>query len=259
MAASESPYDMPISAIRLEHLTKRYGDAVVVNDLDLNIPCGTIFGFLGPNGAGKSTTIRMMTGLTTPDSGDAWLMGKSIRRDPLAVKSLLGVVPDEMALVEYLTIEEHLDLIRSLFDVTEEEYRIRSEQLLTLLDLRGERGKLVRNCSYGMKKKLSLALALLPNPKIIILDEPFEGLDPVMCVIVKRALKRAGAQGTTVFLTTHLLHSVGDLIEGFGIIRDGILVKTGSMATLACEGQTLEDAYLQEFELPESARLEWLG
>jgi len=250
---------MLTSAIKLERLTKTFNKTVVVNELNLNIPCGAIFGFLGPNGAGKSTTIRMMVGLTMPDHGNVLLMGKSIQSDPLAVKSMIGVVPDEMALFEYLTIEEHLDLIRSVFDIEEEAYRLRSVQLLELFSLNVEKGKLARNCSYGMKKKLSLAMALLPNPRILILDEPFEGLDPIMCILLKRALKRAAAQGTTVFLTTHLLHSVSDFIEQFGIIRSGTLVKTGSISTLAHEGLTLEDTYIREFEVPENARLEWLG
>ena len=246
-------------AIQLKNLTKAFGASTGVKDLNLDIPCGSIFGFLGPNGAGKSTTVRMMTGLTVPDKGDAWLMGKSIRTETLVVKRMIGVVPDDLALFEYLTIGEHLNLICALYELKEDAYRLRSAQLLNLLGLAEDVGKLARNCSYGMKKKISLAMALLPNPKILVLDEPLEGLDPVMCVAVKRTLKRAAAQGTTVFLTTHLLYLVNDLVDQFGIIRKGVLVAEGNVATLTHEGLTLEDAYLREFEPPEDAVLEWLG
>jgi ABC-2 type transport system ATP-binding protein len=251
--------EMPIPAIHLKNLTKRYAAATVVRQLCLEVPCGTIFGFLGPNGAGKSTTIKMMTGLAAPDDGDAFIMGKSIREDELAVKQMIGVVPDDLALFEHLSIWEHLDLVRALFDLDDDVFRHRSAQLLQLLDLSADARQLARHCSYGMRKKTSLAMALLPNPRVLILDEPFEGLDPVMAVTVKRALRSAAGKGTTVFLTTHVLNAVNDLVQQYGIIRAGALVAQGDAATLARQGLTLEDAYLMQFVLPESAELEWLG
>jgi ABC-2 type transport system ATP-binding protein len=250
---------MPVPAVQLKCLTKRYADVIVVDKLNLEIPRGTIFGFFGPNGAGKSTTVRMMAGLTKPDGGDAVLMGCSVRQDSLSVKRVIGVVPDSLALFEYLTVGEHLDLVRSLYEIDDTVFRNRCEQLLELLGLSADAGQLARHCSVGMRKKTALAMALLPNPKILILDEPFEGLDPIMCVTVKRALRRAAKKGMTVFLTTHLLHMVDDLVEQFGMIRDGSLVAEGDTEKLAQQGQTIEDVYLENFSVPESAGLEWLG
>lgn len=247
------------AAIELLSLSKMYGGVPVVDGVSLRILPGTIFGFLGPNGAGKSTTVKMMAGLITPSGGECRIMGKAIQRDALAIKKMIGVVPDGLALFEYLSIWEHLDLIRDAFDLSASDFKQRSAQLLQLLDLTGDVNQLAKRCSYGMRKKTSLAMALLPNPKVLILDEPFEGLDPVMTVTVKRALRRAAEKGTTVFLTTHVLHAVDDLVQQYGIIRDGKVVSEGRLATLHREGVTLEDAYSRYFEIPEEAGLEWLG
>jgi ABC-2 type transport system ATP-binding protein len=247
------------AAIELVGLTKLYGGVRVVDGVSLRILPGTIFGFLGPNGAGKSTTVKMMTGLIAPDGGACRIMGKTIHQDALVVKKMIGVVPDGLALFEYLSIWEHLNLIRETFGLDDFEFKQRSTQLLQLLDLAGDVNQLAKRCSYGMRKKTSLAMALLPNPKVLLLDEPFEGLDPVMTVTVKRALRRAAQKGTTIFLTTHVLHAVSDLVQHYGIIRDGKLVSEGYLATLRQEGLTLEDAYLRQFEIPQEAELEWLG
>lgn len=250
---------MPAPAIELKNLTKKYAGRAVVSDLNIEIPRGAIYGFLGPNGTGKSTTIRMMTGIIAPDDGDAMLLGKSIRRDAVAAKRMIGVVPDELALFEQLTVWEHLDLIRSVYEIDEAAFLHRSGQLLELLDLASAARKLARHCSYGMRKKLALAMALLPNPAVLILDEPFEGLDPVMCVTVKQALRRAAGKGTTVFLTTHLLHAVNDLLDHYGILREGVLVAQGECDSLARQNLSIEDEYLKHFPQAESGGLEWLG
>jgi ABC-2 type transport system ATP-binding protein len=250
---------MPVPAIQLRNLTKRYAGAPVVDALSLEIPCGAVFGFFGPNGAGKSTTVKMMAGLVAPDCGEALLMGRSVGADAVEVKRMIGVVPDDLALFDYLSVWEHLDLVRSIFELDQRSFRHRSTQLLDLLGLTADSRQLALHCSYGMRKKTSLAMALLPNPKILILDEPFEGLDPVMCVTVKRALKRAAEKGTTIFLTTHVLNSLDDLVNRYGILRAGRLVAQGDAASLAEEGLTLEQAYLRQFPLPESEELEWLG
>lgn len=250
---------MDIPALQLKSLTKCYGGVAAVRDLTINVPAASIFGFLGPNGAGKSTTVRMMAGLIAPTSGDAKLMGKSILTEAIAVKRMVGVVPDGLALFEYLTISEHLGLVQAVFEIEDEIYRHRSAQLLDVLALTSEADKRVRECSYGVKKKTSLAMALLPNPKVLILDEPLEGLDPLISVTVKRALKGAAAKGITVFMTTHLLASASDLVDRYGILRNGTLVAHGDTATLSSKGLTLEDAYLREFEVPKGAGLEWLG
>lgn len=245
-------------AIYLDGLTKRYGTSVVVDRLSLSIPSGTIFGFLGPNGAGKSTTIKMMTGLIVPSDGDAFIRGHSVRRDSMAVKREVGVMPDGLALFEHLSIWEHLELVRAACDLDREEYSRRSAQLLDLLDLSIDSHRLAKHCSYGMRKKTALAMALLPSPKVLILDEPFEGLDPVMTVSLKHALKRAAQAGITVFITTHVLPIVEDLVQQYGILKAGKLVAQGDTATLSRSGLTLEVAYLQNFSIPAEAGLEWL-
>jgi ABC-2 type transport system ATP-binding protein len=246
-------------AIELRNLTKRYGGAAAVDGLSLRVAAGAVFGFLGPNGAGKSTAIKMMTGIVAPDEGDAFFGAVSIRTEDVAVKRILGVVPDSLALFEHLSIWEHLDIVRSLFDVEEEEFKLRSGELLQLLDLAADSGKLARQASYGMRKKTALAMALLPNPKVLILDEPFEGLDPVMSVTVKRALKRAAAKGTTVFLSTHMLEAVEDLISHYGILSRGVLLAQGSMQELAGAGRTLQLEYLKHFDDSSHGELAWLG
>lgn len=246
-------------AIYLHDLTKRYDGVAVVNRLSLEVPAGAIFGYLGPNGAGKSTTLKMMTGVVAPDEGDVLIGDASIRHDALAAKRRIGSVVDTLALFDYLSIWEHLDLIRSVFDLSEETFRARAMQLLEVFDLVSDAGKMARHASYGMKKKTALAMALLPNPKVLILDEPFEGLDPVMAVNVKGALKQAAAKGTTIFLTTHILEAVEGLLTHYGILRQGVLVAQGTAEELARAGTTLQAEYLKHFDPAATEELAWLG
>jgi ABC-2 type transport system ATP-binding protein len=237
-------------AIYLHDLTKRYDGVAVVNRLSLEVPAGAIFGYLGPNGAGKSTTLKMMTGVVAPDEGDVLIGDASIRHDALAAKRRIGSVVDTLALFDYLSIWEHLDLIRSVFDLSEETFRARAMQLLEVFDLVSDAGKMARH---------ALAMALLPNPKVLILDEPFEGLDPVMAVNVKSALKQAAAKGTTIFLTTHILEAVEGLLTHYGILRQGVLVAQGTAEELARAGTTLQAEYLKHFDPAATEELAWLG
>lgn len=246
-------------AIHLQNITKRYHAAVAVNQLNLEVPTGAIFGLLGPNGAGKSTTIKMMSGILRPDEGDSSILGISVHENAVAVKRIIGVVPESLALFEYLSISEHLDLVRSLFAIGTRDFEERSIQLLRVLDLSADAGKLVRELSHGMKKKTALAMALLPNPRVLILDEPLEGLDPVMVVNIKRALKSAVSREMTVFLTTHLLATADDLITHFGILRQGRLVAQGTARELTAKGISLEEEYLRHFEDAAPGELAWLG
>lgn len=246
-------------AIHLQNVTKRYDAAIAVNQLNLEVPAGAIFGFLGPNGAGKSTTIKIMSGILHPDEGEARILGISVHENSVAVKRIIGVVPETLALFEYLTIFEHMDLVRSLFEISTQDFEERSAQLLRMLNLNGDAGKLIRQASYGMKKKTALAMSLLPNPRVLILDEPFEGLDPVIVVNVKQALRSAVSRDMTVFLTTHLLATVDDLITHYGIVRQGCLVALGTARELAAKGTTLEEEYLKHFEDARPGELLWLG
>lgn len=247
------------NSITIHGLTKRFGTNTVVDRLNLEISKGTIFGLLGPNGAGKSTTVKMMTGILRPDSGDALIEGTSVRQDSLAVKRMIGVVPENLALFEHLTVWEHLDLVRSVFDMKLDEFRTRSQQLLSILDLSDFTGQLAETLSSGTRKKTSLAMALLTNPRVLILDEPFEGLDPVISARLKSILRSGASRGMTVFLTTHLLESVDRFLTDYGILRAGALKVQGTIADLASRGLTLQQAYLKEFEPVSSGDLPWLG
>lgn len=246
-------------AIQLRNLPKKYNGTTVVDHLTLEIPAGTVFGLLGHNGAGKSTTIKMMTGVLLPDSGEVSIAGISVSKDSVAVKRIIGVVPDNLALFDYLTIWEHLDLIRSLFNIDLDVFKERSTQLLEILDLSSDAGQLAKNASSGMRKKTSLAMAMLPNPKVLILDEPFESLDPIVSATMKNLLRRAASRGTTVFLTTHILESIENLVNQYGILNRGSLRAYGTTQELADKGLSLQDAYLREFDKSSSRDLSWLG
>ena len=243
----------------MDALSKSYSGVAVVNAINLRVPAGSIFGFLGPNGSGKSTTVKMISGALAPDQGDARILGRSICKEDVAVKKTVGVLMDGIALFEYLTIWEHLDLVRSLFDVDKIDFAHRSGQLLRMFDLVQDAGKLVREASYGMRKKTALSMALLPNPEVLILDEPFEGLDPVMTVGLKNALRVAAGRGKTVFLTTHMLGGVGDLLTDYAILRSGNIVAEGSRESLDRLGITLEEHYLTCFDDQQKEDLAWLS
>ncbi len=233
-------------AIHLQNITKRYHAAVAVNQLNLEVPTGAIFGLLGPNGAGKSTTIKMMSGILRPDEGDSSILGISVHENAVAVKRIIGVVPESLALFEYLSISEHLDLVRSLFAIGARDFEERSIQLLRVLDLSADAGKLVRELSHGMKKKTALAMALLPNPRVLILDEPLEGLDPVMVVNTQADPKISCVEGHDRFsddsFTSNRRRSDHPLRHW---VRQGRLVAQGTAAELTAKGISLEEEYLR--------------
>src|SRR5579859_7950322 len=245
-------------AIELDRLSKSYSRFRAVDRLSLQVPSGAVFGFLGPNGSGKSSTVKMMTGVLSPDEGDARILGKSVRLEPVPVKRSIGVLLDGLGLFEYLTIWEHLDIVRAVFDLNGAEFTHRSRQLLRMLDMVPDAGKLIREASYGMRKKTGLAMALLPNPDLLILDEPFEGLDPVMTAEVKSALRSAASNGKTVFLTTHMLGMVSDLLTHYAILRSGRILAQGAVDALSQAGITLEEHYLSHFADQPKEDLAWL-
>src|SRR5947208_747235 len=181
--------------IETHNLSKAFGNLVAVRDLELRIPKGTLFGFLGPNGSGKSTTVKMLTGMLRPTSGEVFISGRSVVNSPLEVKKRIGVLPEELALFESLTIWEHLLMIGPVYELSRQETASRAEQLLVYLDLWQARHTYIEEASSGMRKKCSLALALLHNPEILFLDEPFEGIDPVSARKNQRLATRHGWQG----------------------------------------------------------------
>jgi ABC-2 type transport system ATP-binding protein len=245
--------------IETKNLTRTFGALVAVNDLNLRIRKGTIFGFLGPNGAGKSTTVKMLTGLLQPNTGEAFISGVSILSSPLEVKKKIGVLPEDLALFDSVTIWEHLLMCGPIYGLTRSETESRAMQLLRYLDLRESRNVYVDQASSGMRKKCSLAMALLHNPAVLFLDEPFEGIDPVSSRNIKDLLLILASSGATIFLTSHILEVVERLVESFAIIVDGEIVCSQTVEETLAAGQTIEDLFLKHVRRDEVEQLEWIG
>jgi ABC-2 type transport system ATP-binding protein len=248
-------------AIETHALTRYFNSTAAVNGIALAVERGTFYGFLGPNGAGKSTTIKMLTGLLAPSSGQVLVLGRNMldASQALDAKRHLGVIPEDLALFDYLTAREYLTFVGRLHLLPRETIRSRSEELLGLLDLEDDEKKLTLEFSHGMKKKLAMAAALLPNPDLLFLDEPFEGVDAVTSRVIRDVLAGFVARGSTVFLTSHVLEIVERLCTHVGIIVAGELVEQAALATIR-QGGTLEDCFLQKVGAnPEAApTLDWL-
>jgi len=237
-------------AIVVRGLTKRFRDQAAVDGISFRVARGRFFGFLGPNGAGKSTTIKMLTGLLRPTAGEARIEGLDLARDLLAIKRIIGVLPEELALYERLTGEEYLHFAGRMYGLSRDETRRRTDELLDFLSLAEDRGKLIVDYSQGMKKKTALAAALIHNPKVLFLDEPLNGIDPVSGRVVTNLLRRLAAKGVTLFFTSHVLDVVERLCDEVAIIDRGRLVAQGSLAEIR-EGRSvsgdasLEDVFLK--------------
>ena len=240
-------------------LTKRFGNFAAVEGLDLSVPKGAIFGFLGPNGSCKSTTVKMLTGILKPSAGDVLIDGLSISTDAVRVKSRIGVLSEDLALFNSLTIWEHLKLSGPVYGLSKAETESRAEQLLKFLDLWTERHTFVEQASFGMRKKCALVMALLHNPKVLFLDEPFEGIDPVSSRSMKDLLVLMSERGVTIFLTSHILEVVERLVHSFAVIVHGRLACTQSMADTTRAGLTLEDVYFKYVQRRSVEEFEWIG
>jgi ABC-2 type transport system ATP-binding protein len=248
-------------AIETQGLTRFFGERAAVSDLALAVPEGAFFGFLGPNGAGKSTTIKMLTGLLAPSSGGARVLGLDLGREPLRVKRQIGVVPDGLALFERLSGAEQLRLHGQLYGLDRGEAGRRADELLAALELAPDAAKLVVDYSHGMKKKLALGCALIHAPRVLFLDEPFEGIDAVAVSGIRRMLQDLVARGRmTIFLTSHVLEVVERLVTHVGIIRGGRLVAQGTLDEVRA-GATLEEVFIRTVgeDGGAPAGLSWLG
>jgi ABC-2 type transport system ATP-binding protein len=223
---------MQLPAIETQGLTRRFGDLIAVDNLNLTVGAGQFFGFLGPNGAGKSTTIRMLTGLLGPTSGQMKILGMDLGTQPAEVKRQIGVMPEEMALFGRLTGAENLDFAARMYGLDARTAATRSGELLEFMQLGDRAGTLVADYSHGMKKKLAMAAAVIHGPKVLFLDEPFEGVDAVAAGTLKTMLQRMIARGATIFLTSHVLEIVERLCSHVAIIHKGRLVAQGSMEEL---------------------------
>ncbi len=257
-------------ALETRGLTRDFGDFRAVDGIDLAVPAGSLYGFLGPNGAGKSTTIKCLTGLLRPTAGTLRILGRDPLAEPVEVKRRVGVVPEDLALFDRLTGAENLAFVGRVHGLAPATVEDRVAELLELFELSDAAGTLVADYSHGMRKKVSLAAALLPSPRLLFLDEPFEGIDVVSSRQIKRLLQGFVARGGTIFLTSHVLEIVERLASHVGIIHRGRLVAQGPIEELwmAEEGEarSLEDAFLgavgalsADGELHAKEGLSWLG
>jgi len=253
-------------AIETRQLSRFFGTAKsdsfrAVDQVNLQVERGTFYGFLGPNGAGKSTTIKMLTGLLAPSSGEIFVLGKNMSdpKESLEAKGRIGVLPEDLALFDNLTAREQLTFVGRMHLLPLETIRTRSDELLSLLGLQNEEKKLTLEYSHGMKKKLALASALLANPDLLFLDEPFEGVDAVTSRIIRDTLKGYVERGSTVFLTSHVLDVVEKLCTNVGIIVKGQLVEQASLDEIR-QGSSLEERFLQKVGADAEAghKLSWL-
>ena len=250
------------NAIETVDLTRYFDEFCAVKQVSLKVPQGSIYGFLGPNGAGKSTTIKMLTGILTPSSGSVRVLGKNPwdRHETLDIKRRVGVVPEGLALFDNLKAREYLTFVGRMFELDRQTIRQRSEDLLAALQLEGVEKKLTMEFSHGMKKKLSLAGALLPNPDLLFLDEPFEGVDAVTSRVIRDLLDKFASRGSTVFVTSHVLEIVQRICTHVGIIVGGELVEQSSLDDLQ-QGDTLEKRFLEKVGATEGTgqTLDWLA
>ena len=249
-------------AVETHGLTRDFGSFRAVNGVDLAVPAGSFYGFLGPNGAGKSTTIKCLTGLLRPSAGSMRILGIDPLADPVAVKRRIGVVPEDLALFDRLTASETLRFVADVHGIETATANARSADLLKLMALESAGNTLVTDYSHGMRKKLSLAAALLPAPRLLFLDEPFEGIDAVASRQIRDLLRDYVRGGGTVFLTSHVLAIVERLCDHLAVIHRGRLVAQGPAESLraGAEGRTLEEIFLELVGAAGEARtrLTWL-
>ncbi len=257
-------------AIITENLTRRFGELVAVDQMDLLVDAGQFFGFLGPNGAGKSTTIKILTGLLAPSAGRIRLLGLDLETRPIEVKRQIGVVPEGMGLFERLTGAEYLNFVGRMYGLDRATTAQRAAELLEFMQLADRPKALIADYSHGMQKKLALAAAVIHGPKILFLDEPFEGVDALAAGALKALLARMTERGVTIFLTSHVLEIVERLCSHVAIIHKGRLVAQGSLEELragipAAQGEklTLEEIFLsivgeEGASRPSLEELSWL-
>ncbi len=241
-----------MDSISARGLTKTYqggkktGDIVAVDHIDLNVGPGEFYGFLGPNGAGKSTTIKMLTGLLRPTSGQVTIAGHDLATDALGVKRVLGVLPEDLNLYERLTASEFLLFAAQMYGLPTTEARIRVKSLLDVMELADTGDKLIVDFSMGMKKKVALAGAMIHRPRVLFLDEPFNGIDALSSRKIRDVLQGMTQQGTTVFFSSHVLEVVEKLCTRVAIIARGRIVGEGTMDDLRAgtHDQSLEDIFV---------------
>ena len=230
--------------LKIEHLTKIYGDKKAVDDLSLNIRPGEIYGFIGHNGAGKTTTLKSIAGILQFDSGDICVNGTSVRKDPLTCKKQLAYIPDNPDLYEYMTGEKYLNFIADIFGVTASERQERIHKYAEIFELTKDLAQSVASYSHGMKQKLAIISAWIHAPKLIIMDEPFVGLDPKAAHLLKGMMREMCDNGGAIFFSTHVLEVAEKLCDKVAIIKGGKLIRSGTMEDVKGD-DSLEEVFLE--------------
>lgn len=243
MDAQPDTAQSPQPALRMTHLTKTFGATRAVDDLSLAVPPGCLFGFVGPNGAGKTTTLSMATGLLRPDAGQVEVWGHDVWTDPARTKADLGILPDGLRTFDRLSARELLRFCGQLRRMEPEEVERRSTALLDVLGLTEDADKLVCDYSAGMTKKIGLAVALLHNPRLLVLDEPFEAVDPVSGQTIRGILRRFVAGGGTVVMSSHVMELVESLCDAVAVISQGRVLAVGRVEEV-CDGMSLQDRFV---------------
>lgn len=241
--------------LTIEHLTKHYkGSDKGVTDLSLHIEPGDIFAFIGHNGAGKTTTLKCVVGIQEFDAGNICIGGRDIRREPMACKRMFAYIPDNPDVYEYLTGIQYLNFIADVFQVPPQLRRERIQKYGDAFEITPSLGDLVSTYSHGMKQKLAILSALVHQPRLLILDEPFVGLDPKASVILKEIMCSICEEGGAIFFSTHVLDVAERLCNKVAIIKDGRLVAAGSMEEVVRQGQSLESVFMKVTESKQDSR-----
>lgn len=230
--------------LKIENLTKTYGQKKAVDNLSLHIESGNIYGFIGHNGAGKTTTLKAIVGIMNFDSGDIFIDGKSIKKDALACKKIMAYIPDNPDLYEYLTGIKYLNFICDVYGVDQEKRTERIKKYSDMFELSDSLGEVISAYSHGMKQKLAIIAALIHEPKLIIMDEPFVGLDPKATHLLKQLMRQMCDQGAAIFFSTHVLEVAEKLCDKIAIIKAGKLIVSGNTQDVIGD-ESLEDVFLE--------------
>ncbi len=230
--------------LRIDHLTKTYGSKKAVDDLSLHIQAGEIYGFIGHNGAGKTTTLKSAVGILPFESGEIWVDGVNIKTDPLACKRKIAYIPDNPDLYDFMTGYKYLNFVADIFGIDAEKRKARIEKYAAAFELTDDLPQTIASYSHGMKQKLAIIAAWIHDPKLIMMDEPFVGLDPKAAHLLKEMMREVCDKGGAIFFSTHVLEVAEKLCDKVAIIKGGRLIRSGTMEEVKGD-DTLEEVFLE--------------